>query len=91
MNGAVMPLHSAAAIWYLADIAYIAIYRDIVSRYFLTIFIEQLFINNHTTFMQVEVALLGWRHKNAIRRGSGGGGGGGTLYIGTYTGIHVHE
>ena len=21
----------------------------------------------------------------------GGGGGGGTLYIGTYTGIHVHE
>ena len=55
--------------------------------------------------MQVEVALLGWRHKNkrikcyrAREGGSrperGGGGGGGreeTLYIGTYIGIHVHE
>ena len=49
---------------------------------------EQLFINNHTIFMQVEVALLGWRHKNkhikcyraregGSRPGGGGGGGGG--------------
>ena len=60
---------SAAAIWSLADIAYIAIYRDMskISRYsiaILSIFIEQLFINNHTIFMQVEAALLWWRHKN---------------------------
>ena len=53
--------------------------------------------------MQVDVALLGWRHTNKhikcyrAREGEGrpggGGGGGGeeTLYIGTYTGIHVHE
>ena len=49
--------------------------------------------------MQVEVALLGWQHKNKrikcyrAREGGGGGGGGGgeTLYIGTYTGIHVHD
>ena len=57
-------LGSAAAIWSLADIAYIAIYRDMskISRYciaiFLSIFIEQLFIYNHTIFMQVEAALL---------------------------------
>ena len=48
--------------------------------------------------MQVEAALLWWRHKNKhmkchrAREGGGGGGGGGggreTLYIGTYTGIH---
>ena len=50
------------------------------------------------------VALLGWRHKNKHikcyraregegRPGGGGGGGGGgeTLYIGTYTSIHVHQ
>ena len=61
-----------------------------ISRYctaiFLSIFIEQLLINNHTIFMQVEVALLGWRHKNKhikcyrAREGGGrprGGGGGG--------------
>ena len=47
--------------------------------YFLSIFIEQLFINNHTIFMQVEVALLGWRHKNKhikcyrVREGGGVG------------------
>ena len=45
------------------------IYRDMskISRYsiaILSIFIEQLFINNHTIFMQVEAALLWWRHKN---------------------------
>ena len=61
------------------------LYRDI----FLSIFIEQLFINNHTIFMQVEVALLGWRHKNKhikcySAREGGGGGGNETLYIGTY-------
>ena len=61
---------SAATIWSLADIAYIAIHRDMskISRYciaiFLSIFIEQLFINNHSIFMQVEAALLWWRHKN---------------------------
>ena len=61
---------SAAAIWSLADIAYIAIYRDMnkISRYsiaiFLSIFIEQLFINNHTIFMQIVAALLWWRHKD---------------------------
>ena len=61
---------SAAAIWSSADIAYIAIYRDMskISRYsiaiYLSIFIEQLLINNHTIFMQVEAALLWWRHKN---------------------------
>ena len=55
---------SAAAIWSLADIAYIAIYRDMskISRYciaiFLSIFIEQLFLNNHTIFMQVDAVLL---------------------------------
>ena len=62
---------------------YIAI-CDIVSRYFLSIFIEQLFINNHTIFMQVEVALLGWRHKHKMLYGAGEGeagpGGGGELY-----------
>ena len=81
--------YSAAAIWSLADIAYIAIYRDMskISRYciaiFLSIFIEQLFINNHTIFVQVEAALLWWRHKNKHitcsgggRPASGGGGGG---------------
>ena len=52
--------------------------------------------------MQVEAELLGWRHKNKHIKcyraregggggGRGGGGGGGGLYIGTYTGIHVHE
>ena len=53
------------------------------SRYciaiFLSIFIEQLFINNHTIFMKVESALLWWRHKkNAVgrRRGEAGPGGG---------------
>ena len=57
---------SAAAIWSSADIAYIAIYRDMskISRYsiaiYLSIFIEQLLINNHTIFMQVEAALLWW-------------------------------
>ena len=72
------------------------LYRNI----FLSIFIEQLCINNHTIFMQVEVALLGvatqeQTHKiKCYRAREGGGrpgGGGGTLYIGTYTGIHVHE
>ena len=66
-----------------------------ISRYsiaiFLSIFIEQLFINNHTIFMQVEAALLWWRHKNKHVKcyrarvgggrpggwGGGGGGGGG--------------
>ena len=66
------------------------LYRD-MSKIFLSIFIEQLFINNPTIFMQVEVALLGWRHKNKhikcyrAREGGGrpggeggvGGGGGG--------------
>ena len=52
--------------------------------------------------MQVEVALLEWRHKNKrikcyrAREGGnrperGGGGREETLYIGTYIGIHVHE
>ena len=48
-----------------------------------SIFIKQLFINNHTIFMQDEAALLWWLYKNyhinAIRRGRGparGGGGG---------------
>ena len=68
-----------------------------ISRYsiaiFLSIFIEQLFINNHTIFMQVEAALWWWRHKNKHTEcfraregeagpgvggeGAGGGGGGG--------------
>ena len=45
--------------------------------------------------MQVEVALLGWRHKNKYikcyraRKGAGPGGWG--REIGTYTGIHVHN
>ena len=76
-------------------------YRDIAILYRDILFIEQLLINDHTIFMQVEVALLGWRHKNKhikcyrAREGGGrpgrGGGGGETLYIGTYAGIHVHE
>ena len=51
--------------------------------------------------MQVEVALLGWRHKNKhikcyrAREGEGrpegGGGGGGRDTVHWYTGIHVHE
>ena len=53
-----------------------------ISRYsiaiFLSIFIEQLLINNHTIFMQVEAALLWWRHKNkyikCYRAREGGGG-----------------
>ena len=88
MNGA----GSAAAIWSLADIAYIAIYRDMskISRYniaiFLSIFIEQLLTINHTIFMRVEAVLLWWRHENKrikcymAREGGGGGrrkGGGG--------------
>ena len=63
-----------------------------ISRYniaiFLSILIEQLLIINHTIFMQVEAALLGWRHKNkrikcymarewgGRRKGGGEGGGG---------------
>ena len=56
-----------------------------ISRYsiaiFLSIFIEQLFINNHSIFMQVEAALLWWRHKKKYikcymaREGGRGGGG----------------
>ena len=55
---------SAAAIWSLAEIAYIAIYPDMskISRYCIAILFK--YINNHTIFMQVEVALLGWRYKN---------------------------
>ena len=72
-----------------------------ISRYciaiFLTIFIEQLFINNHTIFNLVETAALRWRHKNKRKKcwardrggrpGGGGGGGGGihcTLVVGIY-------
>ena len=57
---------------------------SIISRYciaiFLSIFIKQLFINNHTIFMQDEAALLWWLYKNnhinAIRRGRGPARGG---------------
>ena len=58
-----------------------------ISRYSiaisLSIFIEQLFINNLTIFMQVEAAMLWWRHKNIhlkcymAREGGGRPGGGG--------------
>ena len=98
---------SAAAIWSLADIAYIAIYCDMnkISRYsiaiFLSIFIEQLFINNRTIFMQVEacvvmVATQEQTHKmlygtgGGVRPGGVGKGGGGGekrhyTYIPRYT------
>ena len=75
-----------------------------ISRYciaiFLSIFIEQLFINNHTICMQAEAALLWWRHKNKHIKcyraregeagpGVGGEGGGGRdtvhWYIYRYT------
>ena len=59
------------------------LYRDMskISRYsiaiFFSILIEQLFINNHTIFMQVEAAMLWWRHKNKHIKcrlyGAGGG------------------
>ena len=77
-----------------------------ISRYciaiFLNIFIEQLFINNHTIFMQVEAQLLWWRFKNKhikcyrAREGEAGPGGGAgagekTLYVGIYTGMHDHD
>ena len=81
---------SAAAIWSLADIAYIAIYRDMskISRYCMAIFFKYIHrSNNHTIFMQVEVAMLEWRHKNKhikCYRAREGGGGEETLYIGTY-------
>ena len=78
-----------------------------ISRYkiamFLSIFIEQLLKINHTIFMQVEAALLWWRHKNkrinAIWRGKGkaggrgggggGGGGGGRRRYTVPIGIHI--
>ena len=95
-------VNSAAAIWSLADIAYIAIYRDMskISRYniaiFLSIFIEQLLIINHTIFMQVEAVLLWWRHKNKrlkcyLAREGGGRRKGEKRHCTnwyTYTGIH---
>ena len=66
------------------------LYRDMskTSRYsiaiFLSIFIEQLFINNHTIFIQIEAAMLLWRHKKKHKmlygtgegRPARGGGGG---------------
>ena len=71
----------------------------------LSIFIEQLLIINHTIFMQVEAALLWWRHKNnrinAIWRGrgkaggrGGGGGGGGrrdTIPIGIHIPVYMNR
>ena len=70
-----------------------------ISRYciaiFLSIIIEQLFINKYTIFMQVEAALLWWLHKNKHIKGyrareegdrpgewgGGGGGGGKTAFM----------
>ena len=75
-----------------------------ISRYciaiFLSIFIEQLFLNNHTIFMQVEAALLCMvaTQEQTLYSAEGersargvcvcvGGGGEETLYIG----MHIPE
>ena len=71
---------------------------DIVSRYFFKVYSSSNYLSITTQF-SCKLRLRCWggdtRTNTAIGRGreeaGPGGGGEETLYIGTYTGIHVHE